>query len=408
MREREGTDVRTGALGLAAVEARGCRGSRRPSPLQRASAPLRSVPSAQRAGDAALRRAARFEIVDGVTKLNGSASFRCEVHFPRPPQADRHGGRPGTISIRGPSRLEKEDVACSRERGGSASALGGAVLGGRTGRVILGKRRGVSSGSCCWRSIGGSAGSAAESSERGSPDIVSLRDGGSKLPAVGVPQTVSGPAAWATSRESALVAPSLSCKSESSTSISGRTCGRPSTLAPDFERLLSYPLIDLRVPSPQAVSNVVHASCGLFNRVAHALVLRPCVSCAFRRQCGFARGPSGRGDSPQALRSLGPLRIVSQHSWEAELSVAGSAARLMLARPLPPASPQVQPQLPVAAHTHGATSSAGKALTHWNTRSMLVTVQNSKAHQPQISQGKLLPECDAISCGSHRHAETHH
>uniref|UniRef100_A0A7S0FZM2 Uncharacterized protein n=1 Tax=Pyrodinium bahamense TaxID=73915 RepID=A0A7S0FZM2_9DINO len=67
-----------------------------------------------------------FEIVDGVTKLNGSLSWRAEVYLPRPVQADRLGGRPGTINIRGPSRLDRKDAERDGERLKEAAIEGGA------------------------------------------------------------------------------------------------------------------------------------------------------------------------------------------------------------------------------------------------------------------------------------------
>ncbi|CAE8708917.1 unnamed protein product, partial [Polarella glacialis] len=54
----------------------------------------------------------KWEIVDGVAKLNGDKSYRAELMVPRP--QGRMGMRAGTISIRGPSRLVKY-LAASNE-----------------------------------------------------------------------------------------------------------------------------------------------------------------------------------------------------------------------------------------------------------------------------------------------------
>mmetsp|Transcript_8628 Transcript_8628/g.19176 ORF Transcript_8628/g.19176 Transcript_8628/m.19176 type:complete len:235 (-) Transcript_8628:414-1118(-) len=64
-----------------------------------------------------------FEVVDGVAKLNGNSSYRAEVSLPRPHA--RHGGKPGFISIRGPSRPSKQLATSDGEQLVEAVKSGG-------------------------------------------------------------------------------------------------------------------------------------------------------------------------------------------------------------------------------------------------------------------------------------------
>lgn len=64
-----------------------------------------------------------YEIVDGVTKLNGDTSWRAELAIPR--ESNWSAARTSTISIRGPSRPVREDAERDGEKLKEAALQGG-------------------------------------------------------------------------------------------------------------------------------------------------------------------------------------------------------------------------------------------------------------------------------------------
>merc|ERR1712107_969200 len=51
----------------------------------------------------------KYEVIEGVAKLNGTESWRAEIAMLRPQKPDaRYTGHPGYINIRGPSRLARD------------------------------------------------------------------------------------------------------------------------------------------------------------------------------------------------------------------------------------------------------------------------------------------------------------
>jgi len=64
-----------------------------------------------------------YEIVAGVTKLNGDTSWRAELAIPR--ANNWSAARAGTINIRGPSRMDKKDAESDGEKMVDAAKEGG-------------------------------------------------------------------------------------------------------------------------------------------------------------------------------------------------------------------------------------------------------------------------------------------